>query len=91
MPPRIRLQAVPVTLSQQTATDANGTWVSSSHTLTLYPDENGCVFAQVPTGTYTVAAGQPTSGQARRVQRLRRHAGLRHHRREHDQHLARPR
>ena len=31
---------------------------------TLYPDENGCIFAQVPTGTYNVALGQPTSGHA---------------------------
>ncbi len=58
-----RLRAVPITLSQQTATDANNTWISSSHMLTLYPDENGCVFAQVPTGNYVVSAGQPTSGK----------------------------
>ena len=31
--------------------------------LDLYPDQNGCVFAQVPTGNYSVAiASQPVSG-----------------------------
>ena len=32
-------------------------------TVTLNPDQNGCVFVQVPKGTYSVSQGQPTSGR----------------------------
>lgn len=49
-----RLQALPVTITD--------TSVTPNTTTTLYPDSNGCVFAQVPTGTYSVSVGQPTSG-----------------------------
>ncbi len=52
-----RLQAPPVSLLQ------TGTVTMSPNPLVLYPDENGCVFAQVPVGTFTVSAGQPTSGK----------------------------
>ena len=51
-----RLTAVPVTISE---TSANPTF----STVTLNPDQNGCVFVQVPTGTYSVSLGQPTSGR----------------------------
>ena len=62
--PSDRLQAVPVSLQETSQTNATDPWVASnpSHTLTLYPDENGCVFAQVPTGNYSVTVAQPTSG-----------------------------
>jgi Tfp pilus assembly protein PilV len=63
--PSDRLQAVPVSLTETSQTNATDPWVASNstHTLTLYPDENGCVFAQVPTGNYSVAVAQPSSGQ----------------------------
>lgn len=53
-----RVQAVPVTITGPSGTQ--------STTQTLYPDDNGCVFDQVPTGTYTVKVGQPAtdSGKA---------------------------
>ncbi len=59
-----RLQAVPVNLQETAQGNAFDPWVSNNanHTLTLYPDENGCVFAQVPVGSYTVTTSQPTSG-----------------------------
>lgn len=44
-----RVTAVPVTFS-------------GPQTLNLYPDQYGCVFAQVKPGTYTVSVGQPSSG-----------------------------
>lgn len=48
-----RLQSIPVTITD----------TSTNTTLpTVYPDANGCVFAQVPAGEYTVALGQPQSG-----------------------------
>jgi len=56
-----RLQAVPVTL-QQTSQGNPSDPQLSPNPLTLHPDENGCVFAQVPTGTYDVSTGQPTAG-----------------------------
>lgn len=52
-----RLQSIPVTITQVT-----GSPVLNPSSFTLYPDGNGCIFAQVPVGTYTVAAQQPTSG-----------------------------
>jgi Tfp pilus assembly protein PilV len=58
-----RLAAVPITLTETAQGNATDPWISSSHALTLNPDQNGCVFAQVPVGTYTVSAGQPTSGK----------------------------
>lgn len=53
-----RLRAVPVTVT--------GPSGGSSTTQTLYPDTNGCVFDQVPTGSYTVTVGEPAkdSGKA---------------------------
>ena len=60
-----RMQAIPVNITETAQQNSTDPWVASNstHTLTLYPDDNGCVFAQVPTGTYTVTAGQPTAGQ----------------------------
>src|SRR5664280_906306 len=49
----VRLLAVPVTVTPEG---------NPSGALTLYPDKNGCIFAQVPVGTYDVAALQPTAG-----------------------------
>jgi len=53
-----RLEATPVTLTQ-TAVEGGGSLNLSPNPYVLYPDLNGCIFAQVPAGTYTVAAGQP--------------------------------
>jgi Tfp pilus assembly protein PilV len=58
-----RLEAVPVNLTETAQGSGSDPWVSASHTLTVYPDENGCVFAQVPTGSYNVSVSQPTSGK----------------------------
>ncbi|HXW38788.1 MAG TPA: hypothetical protein VEJ44_03755, partial [Acidimicrobiales bacterium] len=44
-----RLEAVPIA-------------VTGPVSLTLYPDQNGCAFAQVPTGAYTVSVSQPSRG-----------------------------
>ncbi|HVC67864.1 MAG TPA: carboxypeptidase-like regulatory domain-containing protein [Acidimicrobiales bacterium] len=52
-----RLQSIPVTITQ-----VSGSPVLVPSSFTLYADGNGCIFAQVPVGTYTVAAQQPTSG-----------------------------
>ena len=52
-----RLLALPVSITQVT-----GSPVLSPNPLVLYPDGNGCIFAQVPVGTYDVAVGQPTQG-----------------------------
>jgi Tfp pilus assembly protein PilV len=63
-----RLEAVPVTITEtaqaQPPTVPAQPWLGGAQNtpVTFYPDENGCVFAQVPTGTYTVAIGQPVSG-----------------------------
>ncbi len=57
----VRLQAIPVEVTQTSGTPA----ISP---LTLNPDANGCIFAEVPGGTpaspdtYTIALEQPTSG-----------------------------
>lgn len=48
-----RLKAIPVILTQTPPV---------GNPLTLHADDNGCVFAQVPTGNYTVSLGQPTAG-----------------------------
>ncbi len=48
----VRLAAVPITVS--------GTNLPSP--LTLKPDSNGCAFAQVPSGIYTVKVNQPGNG-----------------------------
>lgn len=47
-----RLQAIPITVS--------GAGLSTP--LKLNPDRNGCAFAQVPPGSYTVQLGQPAVG-----------------------------
>ncbi len=49
-----RVQSIPVTI-----TPLSG---GSNTTLHLYPDSYGCVFAQVPQGTYSVTAADPVSG-----------------------------
>ena len=45
-----RVTSIPVTIS------------GSQETLSLYPDENGCVFAQVEPGNYTVTVNNASSG-----------------------------
>ncbi|HEX7444606.1 MAG TPA: hypothetical protein VF320_12000, partial [Acidimicrobiales bacterium] len=52
-----RLQALPVTITQVT-----GTPTLSPNPYTLYSDANGCIFAQVPVGTYNIAVNQPVDG-----------------------------
>ena len=52
-----RLQSIPVTITQ-----ISGSPVLNPSSFTVHADGNGCIFAQVPVGTYTVAAQQPTSG-----------------------------
>lgn len=52
-----RLESLPVTITQ-----TSGTPVLSPNPYTLYADQNGCIFAQVPVGTYDVAVLQPTAG-----------------------------
>ncbi len=47
-----RVAAIPITVS--------GGGLASP--LTLKPDANGCAFAQVPQGTYTVQLNQPSNG-----------------------------
>lgn len=47
-----RVTAIPVTLSSS----------ALPASLTLYPDQYGCAFAQVPPGNYTVAVANATSG-----------------------------
>ncbi len=49
-----RIEAIPVTVQSTGSTPAL--------TLTLKPDSNGCIFAQVYPGTYTVTLGQPSLG-----------------------------
>ncbi len=49
-----RLEAIPVTVASTGATPPL--------TLTLKPDSNGCIFAQLPPGTYSVTLGQPNLG-----------------------------
>jgi Tfp pilus assembly protein PilV len=50
----LRLSAVPVSITD-TATGTN---------YVLYPDPNGCLFAQLPTGPYTVSLEQPTTSES---------------------------
>jgi len=52
-----RLQSLPVTITQ-----TSGSPTLSPNPYTLYADPNGCIFAQVPVGTYDVAILQPTAG-----------------------------
>jgi Tfp pilus assembly protein PilV len=52
-----RLMALPVTITQ-----LSGSPALSPNPYTVYPDQNGCIFAQVPVGTYDVAIEQPTQG-----------------------------
>ena len=52
-----RLEALPVTITQ-----VSGSPTLSPNPYTLYADQNGCIFAQVPVGTYDVAIQQPTAG-----------------------------
>ena len=51
-----RLEAQPVTIQQQGSSPT-----LSPNPLTLYPDANGCVFAQVPVGTYDVMLNPPSA------------------------------
>ena len=50
-----RVQAPPVTVTQTSGTP-------TQKTLTIYPDQNGCAFAQVEPGTYTMAINNATTG-----------------------------
>jgi len=52
-----RLQAVPVTITQ-----VSGTPVLNPSSFTVTADENGCIFVQVPPGSYNVTVGQPAPG-----------------------------
>jgi type II secretory pathway pseudopilin PulG len=52
-----RLLALPVTITQ-----LSGSPTLTPNPYTVYPDGNGCIFAQVPVGTYDVAIEQPTEG-----------------------------
>ena len=56
--PTLRLQAVPVTV-----TERSGNPMLANPTFTLYPDPNGCIFAQVPVGSYDIGVGQPQDGK----------------------------
>ena len=51
---------MPVTLTQTATPPVGGTLLDRHRSSTA--DANGCVFAQVPEGTYTVSLGQPTQG-----------------------------
>ena len=51
-----RLEALPVTITQQATIPT-----LSPNPLTLYPDANGCIFAQVPVGAYGVSLDQPAA------------------------------
>lgn len=48
-----RVKAIPVTISH----------TSPSSSVTIYPDQYGCVFAELVPGSYTVAVGDPQTGQ----------------------------
>jgi len=52
-----RLKALPVTITQ-----LSGQSALTPNPYTLYSDDNGCIFAQVPTGNYDIAVNQPTAG-----------------------------
>ena len=55
-----RLETVPVTLTQTSSSPTLQQPPNlSPNPYVLYPDLNGCIFAQVPVGQYTVSAGQP--------------------------------
>jgi len=56
-----RIEASPVTVRQLTSTTTPPVWISPNP-LTFYPDANGCIFAQVPVGTYDVSLNQPAAG-----------------------------
>ena len=57
-----RLMALPVTITEVAGAPPSGPITMNPATITLYPDGNGCVFAQVPVGTYNVSVQQPTEG-----------------------------
>ncbi len=57
-----RLLAVPVTITEVAGAPPSGPITLSPNPFTLYPDDNGCIFAQVPVGTYDVSVQQPTQG-----------------------------
>ena len=52
-----RIRALPVTISQ-----VSGSSPIVPNPYVLHSDPNGCVFAQVPVGTYNISIGQPTAG-----------------------------
>ena len=54
-----RLESTPVVIQPDTA---NGTPNGAPYA-DEYPDTNGCFFAQLPVGVYTVSLAQPTAGQ----------------------------
>jgi Tfp pilus assembly protein PilV len=53
--PENRLLALPVTITQLSGTP-------SLAPFTVAPDANGCIFVQVPVGSYDVSVAQPTEG-----------------------------
>ena len=52
-----RLRALPVIITQ-----VSGATPLTPNPYVLHSDPNGCIFAQVPVGTYDIAIGQPTAG-----------------------------
>jgi Tfp pilus assembly protein PilV len=54
-----RLMAIPVTITQ---TSASGPVALSPASFTVTADENGCIFVQVPPGSYEVDVTQPPPG-----------------------------
>jgi hypothetical protein len=59
-----RLSALPVTVTEISggSTESPTAPTLSPNPYTLFADPNGCIFAQVPVGTYDVAIQQPTAG-----------------------------
>ena len=56
-----RLQSLPLTITE-TQFPGGSVPALSPNPATVYPDDTGCAFVQVPEGTYTVSVGQPSSG-----------------------------
>ena len=61
----VRLAAIPVNITQTsvpaTPSDPTGAPTLTPNPYVLYPDPNGCIFVQVPVGTYNVATSQPNT------------------------------
>ncbi len=56
-----RLNAIPVSIDETSGPNGTAATLSPNPDV-LNPDQNGCVFAQVPVGTYSVSVGQPSAG-----------------------------